>query len=78
MSSLATGCVIVLAANDTGKILRKVMVTTFEEVQEIHNKFPRNDIAVFERNDEKDPGDCWTFFPELEDPRYWQYERRYR
>lgn len=61
----------IILTRDSGRIFRKVEVTTFEEVFALHLKFPKHDIAIFESRDGK-TGAMWSFFPEVQDPKFYR------
>lgn len=66
----ATATCVILAKNSSS-VLRKRVVTTFEEVTELRAKFPRHDIAVFE-DPKGETGEMWAFYPEVQDPKFWR------
>ena len=59
---------IVLSRN-SGHVLRKKPVTTYEELKALHKQFPRNDIGVFE-DPTGETGDMWMYMPDYDPFNY--------
>lgn len=71
---METTCTAIVLARNSAHILRKKLVTTFEELLELHRLFPRNDIGLF-TDPTGEGGDLWMYIPEHDDELTRRYKR---